>query len=120
MLLACLDNKQQPDTAFIQQAARLAEERDTELKVLCVMPPDALSRKNKAIDNLFSQCKQSNADMIIYFSDNQMDIVRSYIDDNPVDDVVVQSQGQKMRKFVRKIDKRINVWESDESLSAVQ
>lgn len=91
MILVCV-TEQESSIRLIRAGHKLADRTDLDLKVICVRPRHMENwLASEEVEILFSEAKQLNAEMIVKFHDNAAKAVLEYIQEQPVQAVIVGS-----------------------------
>lgn len=88
MILVCVTD-QKTSSRLIIAGRKLADIKQTPLKVICVRPRQAASwLASDEVEYLFNISKQQDAEMIVLFNDDPMNATIDYIDKNKVKFIV--------------------------------
>lgn len=77
---------------------------NTSLYVVDVQPKDDWGNKSsKELDNLFTISKKLNAKMLVFFSDNPIEIINNYIDRTDVKHIVLGEGEININNFIKQL-----------------
>ncbi len=89
MVLVCV-TEQKSSQRLIEAGRKLADKADMPLKVICVRSPRHLNwLASEEVEALFDLSKMLGAEMIVKFSDNAVQAVSEYINNQPVQVILV-------------------------------